>query len=129
MRCHLHFLTGRAEGASASTCSARWRGGSVIRRDGTAAIETLHEDCWTTPKEVGDLTRIFCPCWRTSGKKSAPGLGRLLGGNRRQAVATASIEGGRLTVENDDIFRRDPVNLLRLFHLADQKTSTSIPAR
>jgi len=123
VRCHLHFLTGRAEERLSFDVQREMARRLGYGEDGTAAIERFMKDYFLAAKEVGDLTRIFCAVLEDQHKKSAPGLGRLLGfGNRRQAVAPGFlIDGGRLTIESDDVFRRDPVNLLRLFHLADQK--------
>src|SRR5690606_33140876 len=56
--------------------------------------------------------------------KTAPALNRLLGfvGRRRRKVPGSTdfaVENERITIADDQVFVRDPVNLIRMFHLAD----------
>ncbi|MCC6918175.1 MAG: [protein-PII] uridylyltransferase [Alphaproteobacteria bacterium] len=122
VRCHLHFLTGRPEERLSFDVQRDMSALMGYGSDGNAAIEAFMKDYFLTAKDVGDLTRIFCAVLEDQNRKRAPGFGKLLGfGPRKQAVAPGFfIEGGRLCAE-DGVFPRDPVNLLRLFALADQK--------
>lgn len=123
VRCHLHFLTGRPEERLSFDVQRDMARVTGYGENGNHSIEAFMKDYFLVAKEVGDLTRIFCAVLEDQNKKPPPGLGRLLGfGPRRQVVAPGFyIEGGRLNVDNETVFDRDPVNLLRLFHLADAK--------
>jgi len=122
VRCHLHFLTGRAEERLSFDVQRDMAALMGYGSAGNASIEAFMKDYFLTAKNVGDLTRIFCAVLEDQNRKRAPGFGKLLGlGPRKQPVAPGFfIEGGRLCVE-DDVFTRDPVNLLRLFAFADEK--------
>lgn len=123
VRCHLHFLTGRPEDRLSFDVQREMASRMGYGTDGNHAIERFMKDYFLTAKEVGDLTRIFCAVLEDQHKTKAPGFGRLLGfGSRKQVVAPGFyVEGGRLHIEGPDVFTRDPVNLLRLFQLADAK--------
>jgi [protein-PII] uridylyltransferase len=73
-------------------------------------------------KDVGDLTRIFCAALEFQNKKQKPSLTRLLPGflKPRTGEEDFFVENGRLNAK-PGTFRRDPVNLLRIFQLADVK--------
>jgi [protein-PII] uridylyltransferase len=75
-------------------------------------------------KDVGDLTRIFCATLEDQQAKEAPGLTAAIS---RFTHRTRKIPGtldfvedrGRITIAGPDVFKRDPVNIIRLFHIAD----------
>ena len=74
-------------------------------------------------KEVGALTRTFCAKLEQEEAKKPHGLSRFLPRGRpaRKALEPGfHEESGRLSVEGPELFEADPVNLLRLFKLADQ---------
>ena len=74
-------------------------------------------------KDVGDLTAIVCAALEQREAKPRPVLDRFLGGLKRRRKTIDSkdfaVEFDRVTVSRPDVFDRDPVNLIRLFHLAD----------
>ena len=73
-------------------------------------------------KDVGDLTRIFCAALEEQHKKVRPSLRTILPGflKARSPEDDFYVENGRLTA-NPSIFRQDPANILRMFHIADVK--------
>ena len=75
-------------------------------------------------RETGVLTRIFCAKLEAEHAKKPAGLSRFLPiafkPSRRKLEAGFREEGGRLTLQSPDLFERDPVNLLRLFRVADR---------
>jgi [protein-PII] uridylyltransferase len=76
-------------------------------------------------KEVGDLTRIFCAALEEEQAKHVPGFDRIFPGfsRRKRKLAGTSdfiVDNQRLNVADDQVFERDPVNLLRLFWFADK---------
>jgi len=124
VRCHLHFLTGRAEERLSFDVQREMaRRMGYGEDDNNHAIEAFMRDYFLTAKDVGDLTRILCAVLEEQNRKSAPGIGRIFSGfSRKQTPAPGFIiEGGRLNIADDGVFNDDPVNLLRLFHIADER--------
>ena len=134
VRAHLHYATGRAEERLSFDLQpeiAR-RMGYLDRssRDGEGVtletgVERFMRRYFLIAKEVGALTRVFCAKLETEEAKKRPqGLSRLLPArlrSLRKAVAPGFVEeGGRLGIESPEIFEKDPVNLLRLFRVADR---------
>ena len=120
VRCHLHYVAGRAE--ERLTFDAQPEIGQRMRytdRPGSRGVERFMKHYYLVAKEVGDLTRIFCAALEEQFKrKSRFRLPRM--GQRLERVGGFVIEGGRIDVVDDDLFRRDPVSLIRLFHESDQ---------
>jgi len=120
VRCHLHYLAGRAE--ERLTFDAQPEIGQRMRytdRPGSRGVERFMKHYYLVAKEVGDLTRIFCAALEEQFKrKSHFRLPRM--GQRLERVGGFVIEGGRIDVVDDDLFQRDPVSLIRLFHESDK---------
>ncbi|MDN2565301.1 [protein-PII] uridylyltransferase [Aquibium sp. A9E412] len=126
VRCHMHFLTGKAEE----------RLHFDIQRDiaerlgytshpGLSAVERFMKHYFLTAKGVGDLTRIFCAALEEEQAKQVPGFNRIFQtfSRRRRKLAGSSdfiVDNHRINVADPQVFERDPVNLLRLFWLADR---------
>ncbi len=126
VRCHMHFLTGRAEE----------RLHFDIQRDiaerlgytshpGLSAVERFMKHYFLVAKNVGDLTRIFCAALEEEQAKNVPGLNRLFltFSRRKRKIAGTSdfiVDNHRINIADDTVFERDPVNLIRLFWLADR---------
>jgi [protein-PII] uridylyltransferase len=125
VRCHLHFATGRAEERLSFDLQPE-----IARRMGygdrgdAPAVERFMRRYFLIAAEVGALTRTFCAKLEADEAKRRPqGLSRFLGprkGARKTLEAGFHQEGGRLTVDGPEVFERDPVNLIRLFRLADR---------
>ncbi len=132
VRAHLHFAAGRAEERLSFDLQPE-----IARRMGYAdrkhqhgeaspAVERFMRRYFLIAREVGALTRIFCAKLEAEHAKKTPkGLSRFLPGAKQGARKTLAhgfhIESGRLTVESEAVFEQDPINLLRLFRLADRK--------
>jgi [protein-PII] uridylyltransferase len=123
VRCHLHWAVGRAEERLSFDIQpelARRLGfiGDSPRR----AVEAFMRAYFRVAKDVGDLTRIFCAALEEQNKKPRPSLTRLLPGflKPRSGAEDFYVENGRLDAR-PNVFRRDPVNLIRIFHMADAK--------
>ena len=85
-------------------------------------------------KDVGDLTAIVCAALEERHAKKTPAFGRLVGRLRRRTRAIAEakdfkVDNDRVNVVRDDVFERDPVNLIRLFWVADRSNLPIHPAR
>ena len=124
VRCHLHFLTGRAEERLSFDLQpelAQRLG--YQKHPGLRAAERFMKHYFLIAKDVGDLTRIVCAELEEREAKNAPRLNRLIRGmkvrrGRPKRSGPFVIEHGRINVTADDVFQRDPVNLIRLFHEA-----------
>jgi len=126
VRCHMHFLTGRAEERLHFDIQreiAERLG--YTSHPGLSPVERFMKHYFLTAKTVGDLTRIFCAALEEEQAKHVPGFNRIFlnfSRRKRKLAGTADfiIDNHRINVADDQVFERDPVNLLRLFWFADR---------
>ncbi|WP_269715091.1 [protein-PII] uridylyltransferase [Caulobacter sp. NIBR2454] len=131
VRAHLHFATGRPEERLTFDLQPE-----VARRMGygdragpngsTPAVERFMRRYFLIAKEVGALTRAFSAKLEAEQFKREPkGLSRFLpaGRPKRKALDRPGFheEGGRLNVDGREVFERDPVDMIRLFKIADER--------
>jgi [protein-PII] uridylyltransferase len=123
VRVHLHYLAGRAEERLSFDLQPALAA-ALGYRDGSPrhAVEAFMKAYFLVAKDVGDLTRIFCAALEEQNRKQKPTLSRLLPGFLKPRTGDDAfyVENGRLNAP-PSAFRRDPVNLIRIFHLADEK--------
>lgn len=121
VRCHLHYLAGRPEERlTFDTQPELAERLGYTDHAGTSGVERFMKHYFLTAKQVGDLTRIFCAAIEAQHeRKPRFRLPRL--GLRRREVDGFLVEGDRITVTDKDDFRKDPVNLIRLFHVAQER--------
>jgi [protein-PII] uridylyltransferase len=119
VRCHLHYLAGRAEERLTFDRQAQI-GGRMGYTDhaGSRGVERFMKHYFLIAKDVGDLTRIFCAVLQAD-QRGRRRLGWMRWGGRRQ-LDGFGVDGDRLTIPADDFFQKDPVGLIRLFHVAQQ---------
>ena len=67
----------------------------------------------------GILTRIFCAILEADQKHKRR-LSWVRWGSARRSLGGFVVDGERLTIPSEDFFKKDPVALLRLFHVAQQ---------
>lgn len=140
VRCHLHFLAGRAEDRLSFD-----RQPEMARRmgykdgAGQSAVERFMTAYFRAAMDVGNLTRIFCAAleWQEKRQAPQPGSGVLASGpvssftsglfgfRRRKPGAEPTtgnpdfiISHGRMAMASPDTFSKDPINILRMFLLA-----------
>ncbi len=122
VRCHLHFLTGRAEERLSFDHQRRIADRlGYSERGGLASVERFMKHYFLIAKDVGDLTAIVCAALEEKQAKPSARLDRFRPMRRKQkAIATGDfeVENGRVTVAGPEVFARDPVNLIRLFWVA-----------
>ncbi len=125
VRCHLHFVAKRGEDKLSFDRQQElaellgYRGSEGLKR-----VERFMKHYFLIAKDVGDLTRIFCASLEEKHLKDAPSLARVI--SRMMPRAKKRVEGsddfklesGRLDVADAEVFRRDPVNLMRVFKIA-----------
>ncbi len=124
VRCHLHFLTGRAEEKlhfDVQPELARRLG--FADRAGMLSVERFMKRYFLVAKDVGDLTRLFCASLEFSHAKKPDLLGRFLsnwhkGTRKIEGETDFVVERGRINTTGDQVFRNNPINLIRIFWLA-----------
>ena len=124
VRVHLHYLLGRAEERLSFDVQPALAAqlGYTDPEKPRRAVEAFMRAYFLVAKDVGDLTRIFCAALEEQHKKPRASLTRILPGflKPRSSEDDFFVENARLNA-NPAIFRQDPVNILRLFHIADIK--------
>ncbi|PWB91708.1 [protein-PII] uridylyltransferase [Methylocystis sp. MitZ-2018] len=124
VRCHLHFATGRAEERLAfdvQTTIARRLG--YHDRSGLSPVERFMKHYFLVAKEVGDLTAIVCAALEEKQAKPRAIFERFLQPFRRRRSRAPQgdfiVDHDRISIVDADVFKRDPVNIIRLFWMAD----------
>src|SRR5215211_6166534 len=126
VRCHMHFATGRAEerlGFELQRQLAERMG--QARRGALSGVERFMKAYFRVAKEVGDLTAIVCAELEARQTKHRPMLDRMIGRFRRRRGGRLEsddfvVDYNRINLTGESAFERDPVNLIRLFWLADR---------
>ena len=125
VRCHMHFLTGKAEERLSFDIQRDIAAAlGYNARPGLSAVERFMKHYFLVAKDVGDLTRILCAALEDQQAKATPGLSgvisRFANRSRKIAGTVEFVEDrGRIALANPDVFKRDPVSLIRLFFVAD----------
>ena len=127
VRCHLHFLTGRAdERLSFDVQMPMAEKLGYREQKGMRSVERFMKHYFLVAKDVGDLTRIVCSALEVQQLTTAPALKNLLAPTtwRKRAhlrkTSDFKIDNGRINVAHDKVFSQDPVNLIRLFWLGEK---------
>ncbi|MFG1418824.1 [protein-PII] uridylyltransferase [Xanthobacter sp. V0B-10] len=129
VRCHLHFLTGRAEDRLSFDVQREMAQRlGYTEHPGQKDVERFMKHYFLVAKDVGDLTAILSAALEEHQAKPVPGLRgmveRLRPGHRRAALKDTPdfiLDHDRLNVADAEVFKRDPVNLIRIFHVADKR--------
>ena len=118
LRCHLHFLAGRPEERLTFDVQTEI-GGRMGYTDhaGTTGVERFMKHYFLIAKDVGDLTRIFCAALEAESQRPPRRAFGLLGAQRK-ALDGFVVEGERLNVADPLQFAERPLDMIRLFHLA-----------
>jgi [protein-PII] uridylyltransferase len=127
VRCNMHFVTGRAE----ERLSFDIQREIAIRlgyteHPGMKDVERFMKHYFLVAKDVGDLTAILCSALEDQQAKPAPVLSRMIAKFRprgRRALPDAEgflDDNNRLTIAGPEVFTQDPVNLVRMFRIAQK---------
>jgi [protein-PII] uridylyltransferase len=127
VRCHMHFLAGRAE----ERLSFDIQREIAVRlgyteHPGLRDVERFMKHYFLIAKDVGDLTAILCAKLENRQAKAMPVLSRMMARFRPRPRHTLSetedfiVDYNRINVADENVFKRDPVNLIRIFHLAQK---------
>jgi [protein-PII] uridylyltransferase len=124
VRCHLHYLTGRAEERLSFDLQPEMatRMGYTPRQNVTA-VERFMKRYFLAAKEVGALTRILCAKLEVDEKKRPGGRARLIPAAAAKPLKEEgfALDSGRISVTSPDIFVKDTRKLMRLFWLANER--------
>src|SRR6187455_3379498 len=127
VRCHMHFLMGRAE----ERLSFDIQREIAVRlgyteHPGLQDVERFMKHYFLIAKDVGDLTAILCAGLEEREAKPLPVLDRVMARFKprpRRVVLESDdfvVDNSRINIADAEAFRRDPVNLIRLFRLAQK---------
>ena len=125
VRCHLHFVTNRSDDRLSfdQQRSIASRLGYTTHA-GLSDVERFMKHYFLVAKDVGDLTAIVCAALEEKQAKSRPVLDRFVSRLRRKNYELPggdfAVEIDRVTVARPDVFERDPVNLIRLYWIANK---------
>jgi [protein-PII] uridylyltransferase len=128
VRCNLHFASGRAE----ERLSFDMQRDIALRlgytsHPGMQDVERFMKHYFLIAKEVGDLTAILCAKLEDQQAKPAPVLSRMMArfrpATKRRRVPDSDdfiIDYNRINLAGPDVFKQDPVNLIRIFRFAQK---------
>jgi [protein-PII] uridylyltransferase len=123
VRVRLHYLMGRAEerlsfDAQPGVATAM----GYTEGNPRQAVEDFMRAYFLVAKDVGDLTRIFCAALEVQNRKKRPSLANMMPGflRRRGKHDPLFLDMGRLNAQ-PGAFKKDPVNFIRIFHMAEGK--------
>lgn len=120
VRCYLHFAAGRAEERLGFDYQ-RDLAERLLYKDhpGLSGVERFMKHYFLLAKQVGDLTRVFCASLEARHQKRP--LLDLSRFGRTRNVDGFVLDGERLTVGEENAFRETPLDLMRIFQVADKE--------
>src|ERR1700710_318555 len=128
VRCNLHFVSGRAE----ERVSFDMQREIAVRlgytsHPGMQDVERFMKHYFLIAKDVGDLTAILCAKLEDQQAKPAPVLSRMMarfrpGVKQRRGAENDDflVDKNRINLAAPHVFKHDPVNLIRIFRLAQK---------
>jgi [protein-PII] uridylyltransferase len=127
VRCHLHFVTGRAEEKLTFDVQpelAQRMG--YAQRIGMLGVERFMKRYFLVAKDVGDLTRIICASLEFNHVKDLDVVGRVLapfrlGRAKIKGETDFVIDTGRLNIAKPDVFEKNQLSLIRIFLVAGRE--------
>jgi len=127
IRCHLHFATKRPEERltfeQQPIMAERL---NYKEHGGLQSVERFMKHYFLVAKDVGDLTGVLCSELELRELKSTPRLRTLLNPlawrkrSQKMDLGDFCIMNGRITIQNDDVFRTSPINMIMLFLQAEK---------
>ena len=128
VRCHIHYLSGRADDRLSFDLQREIASRlSYQDRPGSRGVERFMKHYYLHAKTVGDLTRIFVAALEDSHRRK-PRLSALWQTLRPRQLGGFRLDGERLAAATPDAFEKEPINILRLFHVAQENDLDIHPA-
>src|SRR4030088_1914073 len=127
VRCNIHFISRRPE----ERLSFDLQRDIAVRlgytsHPGMQDVERFMKHYFLIAKDVGDLTAILCAKLEDQQAKPVPVLSRMMAKFRPRPRRTLTetedfiVDYNRINVADENVFQRDPINLIRIFHLAQK---------
>ncbi len=118
VRVHLHLIAGRAEERLTFDVQPELAKRLHYKdHPGLSGVERFMKHYFLVAKQIGDLTRTFCACLEARHQKrrffTLPRIAR-------RSVAGFKLDGGRLRAPDENVFKKDPAKLLKIFAVADE---------
>ncbi len=118
VRCHLHFLTGRATDVLSFDMQVDVAAAmGYSDHDGRRGVEHFMQAYFREATRVGELTRIFLTAQEANLLKAEPILQRLFA-RKKATKPPYAIKQNRITVADEAAFLDEPLNMLRIFEEA-----------
>ena len=128
VRCHLHWLTGRAEDRLTLDVQPEIAARMGFRtRTRSMGVERFMKRYYLAAREVGNLTRIVCAALEEQHRRR-PRFALPRFGLARKRVDGFLIQGNRLALDDPKLFQAEPIKLLQLFQTADARGLDIHPA-
>ncbi|MBY0382132.1 MAG: [protein-PII] uridylyltransferase [Xanthobacteraceae bacterium] len=128
VRCNIHFYTNRAEERLSFDIQreiAKRLG--YTSHPGMQDVERFMKHYFLIAKDVGDLTAILCARLEEQEDKPAPVLNRLMAklrpARKHGRIAGTEdfiVDNARINLATPNVFKNDPINLIRIFRLAQK---------
>jgi len=127
IRCHLHYTSNREN--EVLTFDKQLELASRLgysKRPGQRDVERFMKHYFMTAKEVGNLTRIVCSSLEEKSIKKEPSLYKVIDNllnfkkKKENKNKNFSISKGRLYLKKNTLFEDSPIDLVRLFVIADK---------
>jgi len=128
VRCNIHFQTNRAEERLSFDIQreiAQRLG--YTSHPGMQDVERFMKHYFMVARQVGGLTAILCAKLEEQEAKPAPVLNRVMARlrpqKRRGKIAGTEdfiVDNARINLAAPNVFKHDPVNLIRIFRLAQK---------
>ncbi|ACT60765.1 [protein-PII] uridylyltransferase [Hirschia baltica] len=123
VRCHLHYVAGRAEDRLSFDLQPEIASRmGFVDKAGMSGVERFMKRYFLAAKEVGALTRILCAKLEAIEQKKPSGLLRFMPAPVPKLLDDKRfvLDAGRVSYASADAVKDDPLNLFRLFKVADK---------
>jgi [protein-PII] uridylyltransferase len=131
VRCHMHFITGRAEDRLSFDLQPEIASRMGFReRSGQQSVERFMKRYFLIAKDVGGLTRILAAKLEAEQKKRPEGLRRFLPVRPPAPLPETGflVDAGRISINGEHVMADDPLNMIRLFSIARREGRDIHPA-
>jgi [protein-PII] uridylyltransferase len=121
VRCHLHYLAGRAEERLTFDLQPKVAHALGYRdRPRSSGVERFMKRYYLVAKEVGSVTRIVCAALEEQFKRKPRFVLPRFGPTRRR-IGGFIVQGNRLALDDPDLFGTRPLAMLEFFHIAQAR--------
>jgi [protein-PII] uridylyltransferase len=121
VRCHLHYLTGRAEERLTFDLQPAIAEAMGYRdRPRSRGVERFMKRYYLVAKEVGSLTRVVCAALEEQFKRKPRFVLPRFGPTKRR-IDGFVVQGNRLALDESDLFAQRPRAMVEFFHIAQAR--------